>query len=186
MPYNNDLPEGIFTGLRAITSQSYTEANVKNGLQFEFGTQVTTLAAGANLDIVFLVAAKPIIIKDRIISFSGAGVTAVLYETPTVSNYGDAGFIANLSRISPKTTTISIWQNPTILAAGTQISAPNATVGSTAQGQSVISTDLTKGAERVLKPSTYYLLRVTNNDSASCKVSVYTTWYEGTPDLPLP
>lgn len=180
------FPTGLFVGLRAMTMQSYVEANVKNGLQFEFGTQATTVATGANLDILFVTGAKPVIIKDRAISFNGAGIAAVVYETPTVSANGTALFVGNLSRIAPQSTTISAYQGPTVSNAGTQISAPNASIGSTAQGQSVTGTFSTGGAERILKPNTSYLLRITNNDTSSCKIAVYVTWYEGTPDLPLP
>ena len=42
-----------------------------------------------------------------------------------------------------------------------------------------VGTFATAGIERVLKPNTAYLLRITNNDAAACKVAVYTTFYEG-------
>lgn len=180
------FPSGLFTGLRAMTTQSYVEANVKNGLQFEFGTQATTVTAGASLDILFVTGAKPVIVKDRAVSFNGAGVTAIVYEAPTVTANGTALFVGNLSRIAPQATTIAAYQGPTVTSAGTQISAPNAFIGSTAQGQSVTGTFATGGAERILKPNTSYLLRITNNDTSSGKIAVYVTWYEGTPDLPLP
>lgn len=180
------FPAGLFTGLRAMTVQNYVEANVKNGLQFEFGTQAMTVAASANMDVLFVTGSKSVIIKDRAVSFNGAGVTAVVYESPTVSTNGTALFVGNLSRIAPQATTIAAYQGPTITSVGTQISAPNASIGSTAQGQSVVGTFSTGGAERILKSNTSYLLRITNNDTSSCKISAYVTWYEGTPDLPLP
>lgn len=186
MSYGNDAPVGIYTGLRALTTQSYVEANVKNGLQFEFGTAATTVATGANLDILFITGSKPVIVKDRAISFNGSGVTAVVYEVPVVSGNGTALFVGNLSRLAPQATTIAAYQGPAVTSVGTQISAPNASVGSTAQGQSVIGTFSTGGAERILKPNTSYLLRTTNNDTSICKIAVYVTWYEGAPDLPLP
>ena len=42
-----------------------------------------------------------------------------------------------------------------------------------------VGTFATAGIERVLKPNTSYLLRITNNDTVACKVAVYTTFYEG-------
>ncbi|MGL5218510.1 MAG: hypothetical protein ACRC8G_03285, partial [Plesiomonas shigelloides] len=93
--------------------------------------------------------------------------------------------VANLSRVAPQAAGVTVFQGPTVTATGTQISAPNAALGSTAVGQNVAGTYAARGAERVLKPNTTYLLRVINNDTASCKIAVWATWYEGTPDLPL-
>lgn len=180
------FPAGLFVGLRAMTTQSYTEANVKNGLQFECGTTINTIAAGANLDILFITGAKPVIVKSRSISFSGAGIVATVYEGTTTSAAGSTLAVSNLSRINPIPTTATVTQGPTVTAIGNLISAPNSAVGSTTQGQNILGTFSVGGAERVLKPNTTYLLRVNNTDSSSAKVAVYFSWYEGTPDLPLP
>lgn len=129
----------IRKGVGAVVTQSYTEANVKNGVQFEFGS----------------------------------------LETPTYSG-GNAGAISNMNRINPVATTVSILTGVTVTADGTEIAAPTNGVGGVGQGNGTVGTYAVQGAERVLKPNTAYLLRITNRDTANpATVATYATWYEG-------
>ena len=41
------------------------------------------------------------------------------------------------------------------------------------------------GQEKILRPNTVYLLRLTNLDTQAMQVSAYISWYEGGLDLPL-
>lgn len=178
-----DKWDKAFRGLRALVTQSYTEANVKSGLQFEASVYNATVAAGTNFDIEFQTGTKPVIIKDRQVAFTGAGITINVYEAPTTSA-GTAGTVYNLNRRNPIAATASYKTAPTVTAAGTQVGATTYGLGGTGAGPSSVSAFVTPGVERVLKPSTKYLLRITNNDAAAQRIAAYITWYEGTPDLP--
>lgn len=178
-----DKWDKAFRGLRALVTQSYTEANVKNGLQFEASGYNAAVAAGANFDVEFQTGAKLVIIKDRQVAFTGAGITINVYEAPTTSA-GTAGTVYNLNRRNPVTATASYKVAPTVTATGIQVGATVYGLGGSGVGPSVVSAFVTTGVERVLKPSTKYLLRITNNDAAAQRIAAYITWYEGTPDLP--
>lgn len=178
-----DKWDKAFRGLRALVTSSYVEANVKNGLQFEASGYNAAVAAGASFDIEFQTGTKPVVIKDRQVAFTGTGITINVYEAPTTSA-GTAGTVYNLNRRNPVTATASYRTAPTVTAAGTQVGATTYGFGGTGVGPSVVSAFVTPGVERVLKPSTKYLLRITNNDAAAQKIAAYLTWYEGTPDLP--
>lgn len=174
-----------FTGLRALVVQNYTEANVKNGLQFEMSGNNDAVAAGGNVDIVFTVGSKPVIVKERIVAFTGTKITAQVFEAPTVTGgTGTTVVVYNLNRISPAATTVSALLGQTVTNNGTKVGADTVAYGGSGVGQSVVSTFAAQGAERILKPNTKYLLRITNGDAAAQKIAVYATWYEGTPDLP--
>lgn len=178
-----DKWDKAFRGLRALITQSYTEANVKNGLQYEAGGYNAAVAAAGNFDVEFNTGAKPVIIKDRQIAFTGAGITINVYEAPTTSA-GTAGTVYNLNRVNPVATAVNYKTAPTVSAVGTQIGATTYGLGGTGVGQTVVSSFSSPGVERALKPNTKYLLRITNNDAAAQKIAAYLTWYEGTPDLP--
>ena len=178
-----DKWDKAFKGLRALVTQSYTEANVKNGLQFEASEYNAAVAAGANFDIEFNTGSKRVIVKDRQIAFTGTGVTIDVYEVPTTSG-GTAGTVYNLNRINPVAATATYKTAPTVTATGTKVGATAYRLGGTGVGPTEVSPFAAPGVERVLKPNTKYLLRITNNDAAAQKIAAYLTWYEGTPDLP--
>lgn len=178
-----DKWDKAFRGLRALVTMSYTEANIKNGLQFEASGLAATLATGANFDVEFQTGVKPVIVKGRQISFTGTQITATVFEAPTTSG-GTAVTAYNMNRINPVATTCTIKTGVTVTATGTQISAPTYGIGSAGNGNNVRGTFAIDGAERILKPNTKYLLRITNNDAATQKAAAVFSWYEGTPDLP--
>lgn len=83
--YLSAPPSGIYTGLRAVTTQSYTEANSKNGTQHE-GSTLFNLAGLATNDTFFVTGALPVSLKGRVIGFTGDGVTAEIF-TGAVEEY---------------------------------------------------------------------------------------------------
>jgi len=172
------IDERVYTGYKAFTIQNFIESNVKNSTQWEFSSQNLALAAGAFQDAVFIVGDQPVLIKSRQIVFTGAAVTAQVFETPTYTG-GTTASIYNLNRITPTACLSSIKTGVTASATGTQIAAPTFAYGTDAQGNRVVGTFTVTGLERVLKPNTTYLLRITNNDTVTCKIGTYVTFYEG-------
>ena len=189
MPYGNDPPVGLYTGLRAMTVQSYTEANVKNGAQFEFSSPRTTLAAGQPTTSVLRTGALPVLIKSRVIQFTGKGITARLYEGGTFTAGSGTGLpIYNMRRKPPVPAALCTARaGITVTALGVEYGAPTVGIGSTGQGQTVYGAFQVQGVERWLEPNTTYFLQITNDSTTDpTDISVYVTFYEGKPDLPLP
>lgn len=176
--FGNYIDHRVYDGLKAFTVQPFTEANVKNSTQWEFSSLNPSLTAGAVQDAVFTTGSSPVLIKSRQITFTGSGITAQVYEAPTFTG-GTLASIYNLNRIAPNSPLSTIRTGVTTSATGTEIAAPTYAFGTDTSGNKAVGTFSAAGIERVLKPNTAYLLRITNNDTAACKVAVYTTFYEG-------
>lgn len=176
---------GLMTqGQKAVVFQNYTEANVKNGLQYFLRHLFTNVAVGATVTVKFQTGAKPVIIKSREVSFSGS--SRVDYQALEGGTYtgGTAVSIRNENLVSPVPTTVSVTHSGTIGAAGTVFR--DKTIfgsGSTSGGGSRIGTDVL-GRETILKPNTLYYVRLTNVSGSTAEIQFELSWYEGTPDLP--
>lgn len=177
------FPPGAFTGTRALTTQSYTEANVKLGTQFETASLNSSLSAGANFDIIVKTGALPITVKSRQIAFTGTGMTARVYKGTSYAG-GTPVAVFNLSDRVANPSTVTVLSAPTISSVGTEFGAPTFGIGTEGSGNRPVSTYSVPGIERSLAANSTYLLRITNDDIASQKVSAYLTFYEGNTDLP--
>lgn len=183
-PYPTVIPSGAFEGIRALTIQGYTEANVKNGIQFNASRRVVGLAAGANADSIFLTGNKPVILKARKIGYTGNGVAASIYRQAVYTG-GTVAEINNPNDLNPATTTVTLLSAPTITSIGILTTAIAYSEGNTSnQGKGIPEAVL--GEEVVMSPNTAYLLRITSLDTAAQNFSSYLSWYEGSPDLPRP
>lgn len=178
------IPPGAFSGLRAMTVQSYVESNVKNGVQYEVSALSSAVAAGANVDIVFRTFANPVVIKAREITFNGARLIARAYVNPTYTGGTPAPYF-NLNTRNPVTGTVQILVGATVTNPGVESSAATYALGSTGQGNTVVGSYRIAGSERVIAPNTTVMLRITNTDSVAQDIATYATWYEGGTDLPI-
>lgn len=173
----------VMNGIRGLVSQSYIEANVKKGVQYELSGNTAVLADGASIDTIFSTGALPVIIKSRIVKFNGTSITTRVYRAPTFTG-GTITPYFNLNDIAPVTGLSVIRTTPTVTVVGTEFGAPTFDIGSAGQGNSSLSTYSVTGIERVLRPNTVYLQRITNDSGAAQRVASYLTWFEGTPDFP--
>lgn len=180
-----NVPKGLYSGTRAVTQQSYTEANVKNGVQFEVSSPHATLAAGASQDVIFITGDVPVLIKGRFLKFNGVLLSTNVYRAPTYTG-GTPVTVYNLNDRFPVPSTVQVLSGPTVSNVGTQFGATTYDLGSTGLGNEQLSVYSTPGVERVLRPNTTYLLRITNLDGDSQIVTSSLTWYEGETDFPLP
>lgn len=176
--YDPQIDSRVYTGLQAFTTQSFSEANSKNGTQYEASDKVANLGVGANRDTILITGNFPIIIKSRQIVFNGTSIVARVFKNPTYSG-GVVVPYYNLSDLNPVTGTVVVKGAPTVTSTGTEFAAPTYGIGSTGQGNSEISTYTATGNERILAPNSTYLLRLTNDSAAIQDVAVYISWYEG-------
>lgn len=172
------IDERVYTGLKALTVQPFIESNVKNSTEWEFSSINSNLGAGLSQDAVFIVGSQPVLIKNRQITFTGAQITAQLFEAPTYTG-GTPAVMHNLNRITPNAPLSTSRYGVTVSDTGTECGAPTYALGATDQGNRTVGTFTVTGLERVLKPNTTYLLRITNNDTVAVKVATYVTFYEG-------
>jgi len=178
------MPDGLFSGLRAMAVQTFIEANVKNGVQYEVSSDTPALAVGGNIDTLFTTGPNPVLIKSRIVKFNGVSLATRVYRGPTFTG-GTVAPYFNMNDRNPIAGGVVIRTGATVTAPGTEFGAPTFDIGSNGQGNSSLSTYAVQGIERLLAPNTTYLQRITNDSPAVQRVASYLTWYEGGTDLPL-
>lgn len=192
------LVKKVVTGFRAITIQSYTEANVKNGVQFYArraftgplvaGVTAGEFAANDKRYIYFRTGAKPVIVKDRVVKFIGEEFALRLYNATgetaptlagalTVSNYRSDGLA------KPTTVLVNEVFTADIAGLGSMIGDPEYYFGSSSQGQRNADSIL-EGRERVLPPNAQFYVEVELTAGSSGRFEYFLDWYEGDSDLP--
>jgi len=177
-------PNGLYEGRRSITAQSYVEANSKLGTQHEGSTLLSAVPALANNDTIFLTGSLPVALKGRVVSYTGSGVSTFIYEAPAYTGGTPAPY-QNASAINPVAGLSQIIVGATISDDGTLVFAPEHLIGNESnQGKGVTGTVV--GREKLLKPNTAYLLRLSSLDSQPQDITSLLTWYEGELDLPRP
>ncbi|AUS01944.1 hypothetical protein NVP3058O_026 [Vibrio phage 3.058.O._10N.286.46.B8] len=180
---SNPPPEGVYEGKRALTTQNYIEANVKNGVQHEGSTLLLGVSGNASNDTIFLTGALPVSLKARDIGYSGIGVKGSIYESPIYTGGSVVGY-QNSSALNPVIGLSQIIVGATISDDGNLVFAPTYSIGNQSrQGKGISSSII--GNEHILKPNTAYLFRLTSLDTQSQDISSYLSWYEGELDLPI-
>jgi len=183
--FPDSFPPGVFTGLRAMTVQGYTEANVKNGVQYELSSYNAALGvAPASQRTIFVTGSKPVAVKARLVAFDGAGIEARVYKGPTYTGGTPVPYF-NLSDINPIAGGVQVISGATITASGAEFGARSYLIGSVSPGSQTVGSFGVTGQERNLAPNTTYMLELISMDSAKAqRVAAYLSWYEGGLDLP--
>lgn len=201
---DHGIPEGSFVGLRAMCTQSYTEANVKNGSQHSASSYYTDLTAGEILDAIIITGGKPISIKAQYLAIrDGGDVMMDWYRDPVYEGGVDIvalGEVFNQNDINPIDVLGTILTCVPTNPAGGDYSPDDSTkpvvtdlgikkqptitvLGNSGMGSSTSSRDAVVGLEQILAPNSVYLFRRTVlADTAS--LFTFSTWYEGGLDLP--
>lgn len=183
--YSVQVPTDVFRGLRAATVQSYTEANVKRGVQYEASAIFPDVASGGVIYTIFITGDDPIALKARHITYTGRGVKSDIFEGPTYS--GGEGPIPyfNSNNMYQVPGSVEGYANPVVTDEGTQVFASGYSVGNQSnQGQGSTGIDL-GGGENILKPNTTYLLKLESLDNSVQTIASFLYWYEGALDFPL-
>lgn len=182
-----ESPDGLYSGTRAITTQNYTEANAKNGVQYELATYNPALAAGATTDYIVITGAKTVSIKGRALQFDGSGLRLETYEGPTYTGGAPVPYY-NLNFKNPVSGLAQIIGGMTVTNPGVQKASHKVLLGSTGQGNSVLSSasNEAQGLETVLNANSVYLFRtVSLSATGAQRVASFSTWFEGDLDFPL-
>jgi hypothetical protein len=183
------LPAGIASGNAAMIVQPYTEANVKNGLQFYVRANwplTDTIAAAETVKMHFRTGAKPVIVKLRDFSYVAEELTIRLFVDPTGVTGGTPLTIHNYNAVSGVATTCVATKNVTTTADGAEIDGadPEVVFGS-ANAPQRSAAAIPVGRERILPPLTSFIVSITNTGSGQARAQYFLDWFEGRPDLPL-
>lgn len=177
------VPDGAFTGLRAMVSQSYNEANVKMGRQSYIRTAwplADPIAAGTPRKIHFRTGALQVIFKGRVFDYVSEEMTLTLYEGATGITGGTAVPVRNFNRVSPVASLVTVTKNVTATSNGTVIDDAEYFFGS-ANAPQRNPGSIPTGRERILKPNTSYLIEI----AGAGRAQYFGDWYEGAADLPI-
>lgn len=179
------VDKSLRNGTQAIVVQNYTEANVKNGLQYYMRLTNASVAVGGVLNLRFQTGAKPVIIKSREVSFNATNTVEYVTQEGGTYTGGTAVSVENENRINPVASTVTLSTGGTI--GGTPVVFRRKRIysaGGTTGGSSKVGTDIL-GRETVLKPNTLYTVTLTNVTGATAEIQLELSWFEGTPDLPI-
>lgn len=183
------IPDGAFTGLRAITVQPYTEANVKNGVQYNIRAvwpMADTIAAGTSRKLFFQTTSKPVIVKLRELQYLAEELKIELFQTPTGVSGGTPLTVHNYNGVSPVATTVVATKNVTTITNGAQFDAadPEYFFGS-ANAPQRQSSSIPQGRERILPANSTFLVMISNTGTGEARAQYFLDFYEGNTDLPL-
>lgn len=183
------IPDGAFSGLRGIITQPYTEANVKNGLQYNLRATwplTDTIASGTTRKVWFKTTTKPVIIKLRELQFIAEELTLRLFRGPTTVTLGTDLTVHGYNAASQVPTTVLAKKNVTTVSDGTEFDAGNAEsfFGSANDPQRGVAFAL-QGRERILPANTEFIVSITNSGTGAARVQYFLDWYEGGTDLPI-
>lgn len=181
------IPDGAFTGVRAMVSQPYDEINKKRGVQWE-ASRLITIASSAPANSAYsilLTGSRPVDLKARSLGYTGLGVVGRIYEAPTYTGGTvDPWFNLNTQYIGDQPEA-QLLVGFTLTATGAKCGADIIAIGPTSQ-QARGATAAEYARNRILpKPNTAYLLEIASLDSASQQVSARVEIYEGGLDWPL-
>lgn len=173
------IDERVYLGAeRAITTQPFVEANVKNGTQFSISHEFLDVAQAATVNIVFSTGSMDVLVKGRSIQTSRDNVLYEVFRAPTVSG-GTAIPVSNYNEVDPVAATASLVYAATISSAGTLIDH-QPIYGAVDSGNRVSGFTQTSGIERRLAKNAKYLVRFTNRSTtAAVNIHYGLTWYEG-------
>ena len=154
---------------------------IHDGMYFSTNYGFTSLANGANLDILIAVPANSFPhLRAWAYSLEDGPCNFTLYEGTTTSDDGTALTSTNNNRNSTNAPNAVWTHTPTISGVGTAILenhyVPDPGGGFLSGSPGTNFSDVSE--EWILKPSTKYLLRLTNNSGGAIDGSVYIVHYE--------
>jgi len=158
----------------ASSSLDVVHAQIHKGNVYTAGYLFTAVASAATA--TFLSSVHAATYRHRIISVAALGNSLVqFYEGTTTSSDGTALTIFNRNRNSANTSGTTLFYTPSVTADGTELPPDYIFGGSKSKaGGGEGGFD----SEYVLKPSTKYLVRITNQSGAAENIIISPTWYE--------
>ena len=174
----------ISSGIGAIISQPYDEVNKKRGVQWA-ASRIVTATAGQIFYSVIEVGDKPIDLKHREFAFTGASISADIFQSPSYTG-GTAEVVHNANGFTaqPPSFDFVLKGGVSIIQGGEGVKfAPTIYAIGPTSNQSKGLANALYGSNYILKPNTVYLLRFTNTDTQTQSIAVRVEGYEGDLDF---
>lgn len=188
MTYINSWTRRLFFGIRetvgglhAITTQTYTELNIKRGNQFYINEKFTGIVAtGGTKEILFRMGPEPVILKNRIIKTNAVNLDYEVLVGGTLSFTNDGTPIAghNANGVSPNTPQSQAFEDPTYTGSGI-LNERDWIPGSEGVGNRSMGSFSTLGFEKIIPGNIEILVRFTNNGPTDADIFYFLTFYEG-------
>lgn len=184
---NDPNPDGLYTGVRAITIQDYEEANKKNGTQFAASRILTATDTTTQYYSLLKLGNKPIDLKSRQFAYTGLGLIADIYEDPTYTIIGDADPVYKANGIVQQDFDFELYAGSSldITDLGVKFAPTIFCIGPTSQ-QSKGQANGLYGSNYILAPNTSYLLSFSSRDPQTQDIAARIEGYNGFLDLPRP
>lgn len=181
------MPPGAFSGLRAMTTQTYDECNKKVGTQWEASRLISIASSDPvnNAYSIIRTGSKQIDMKSRVLGYDEVGVIGRIYKNPIYTG-GTTDTWYNLNpRYNGTQPEAQLLVGFTLANKGTQCGADIVGIGPNST-QSRGSTPIQFGSNRILdEPNTAYLLEIESRHTTSQNIWARLEMYEGGLDLPL-
>lgn len=189
---DTSVPSGLYTGTNAIVTQSYDEANKKNGTQFSASRRIPTAAQDVHNLSIIKTTNKPIDLKKREFACSGEGIIADIFENPVYTG-GTADAVFNSNGMVAQDFDFQLLIGFTITGGvgtgatfpsnyGTKFSDTLYIIGNKSnQGKGLASA--LYGTNYILAPNTSYLLVFYSIEAAN-DIAVRIEGYNGYLDFP--
>lgn len=168
-------------GIKAITTQPFTELNSKLGTQYEAAFYMPSLAAEASTDIIIVIGStNPVLIKDISLQFNSERVSTQLFTSPLYTN-GTEITVYNLNDEDAVADDITLIGGATVSSPGAAVSPEIVSIGTENLGNRAVSSVAGGvGVERKLRAGGTYCYRITNLDTTNgAEISGVATWYQG-------
>lgn len=155
---------------------------INNGNSYASGHRFNAVADTNAVDIHMLTGTTAVNVVASV-TVDGGPVDVEAFEAATISGNGTTKGILNRNRNSSNTAAAQVFHTPTISDDGTQL--VDTLIPSTSGGAGANAFSLGGSANTdhendkfILKPSTSYLIRVTNNSGGPIDVVITLNWYE--------
>lgn len=183
------IPDGAYVGLRALVTQPYTEANVKNGLQFYIRAvwnKAGPIPAGETRKIWVSTGNSPLIVKLRIVEFDAEELRLDIFAGPTGVTGGTTITPRNYNRVNALPSVLQAKKNVTTVSDGTAFDPddPEHFFGAANAPQRNPGA-LPQGRERILPANSEFIVAFTNTGTGNARVQYFLDFYQGGTDLPI-
>jgi hypothetical protein len=159
----------------AMVSIEVIHHEVHEGEMFYAEHVNTNVANAVSLDILITTGAK----YDHIVFNLGVGgqTLVYLYEGPNASG-GTSVPIYNMNRPSANAPLSIVTHTPSVVATGSVALVNGRLLAGGTSPQTRVGAGVRAGTEFILKPSTKYLIRATNNSGAGIAINIALEFYE--------
>jgi hypothetical protein len=165
--------DSVIHGLITIDAAHH---EVHEGEMF-YAEHTASVNNGANMDMLLTIGAKE---AHLVFNVSAGGQSSIyLYESPTVAN-GTTVPVYNMKRASLTAALTTVKHTPSVSGVGATPLVNGRVVSGGTSPTTRVGGGIRSGTEWILKPSTSYLLRVTNDSGSTVLINTALEFYEET------